>query len=64
MAAKDPVGRAHIQRLIDIEDKFKAEGNPRKLIKIHKTRDVRGLMERGAAALAPTDDKECGWCSI
>lgn len=62
-AARDDVGRTHIKKLLDIEDKFKAENNPRKLIKVHATRDVRGLYERNAP-LTPSDDSECGWCSI
>ncbi len=45
LAANDPVGREHIKKLIALEDKFIAEGNPRKLIKIHPTRDVRGLLD-------------------
>lgn len=61
-AARDTVGRVHIEKLIQIEDKFKAEKNPRKLVKIHPTRDVRGLL--AGAELEETDDKECGWCSI
>ena len=64
IAAQDPVGRRHIQELVQIEDQFKAEKNPRKLIKIHPTRDVRSLLTRGEAALGQDDDKECGWCSI
>lgn len=62
-AAKDPVGRQHIKKLLDIEEMFVRDKNPRKLIKIHPTRDVRGLYER-SAPLAPSDDAECGWCSI
>lgn len=62
-ASKDTVGRAHIERLVQIEDKFAREKNPRKLIKIHPTRDVRALLA-GSAALTEEDDAVCGWCSI
>lgn len=61
-AAHDPVGRQHMQRLVQIEDKFIAEKNPRKLTRIHPTRDVRGLL--AGAALEDSDDAVCGWCSI
>ena len=63
-ASTDPVGRAHMERLVQIEDKFAAEKNPRKLIKIHPTRDVRALLAKGAETMKPTDDDACGWCSI
>jgi len=62
-AASDPTGREHIQKLIQIEDEFTANGNPRKLVKIHQTRDVRALLASGKSC-NPDDDKECGWCSI
>ena len=61
-AVRDPVGRQHVERLVQIEDKFKAEKNPRKLIKIHPTRDVRGLL--AGSKLEESDDAACGWCSI
>lgn len=62
-AARDPIGREHIKRLLDIEQKFVDEKNPRKLIRIHPTRDVRALYGKNTPC-APNDDKECGWCSI
>lgn len=61
-AVRDPIGRAHVQRLVQIEDKFIADRNPRKLIKIHPTRDVRGLL--AGSSLEESDDAACGWCSI
>jgi 3'-phosphoadenosine 5'-phosphosulfate sulfotransferase (PAPS reductase)/FAD synthetase len=63
-ASRDPVGRQHMQQLVQIEDKFKKEKNPRKLIKIHQTRDVRALLRDGASAVTDTDNDACGWCSI
>ena len=62
LAAQDPVGRKNIERLIEIEDKFIADKNPRKLIKIHPTRDVRGLLK--GDLLTDTTNSECSWCSI
>ncbi len=62
LAANDPIGKVNIQKLIDIEDKFIRENNPRKLIKIHPTRDIRGLLAQGS--LLDDDNSECGWCSI
>lgn len=62
LAAKDVVGRENIQKLIDIEDKFHAEQNPRKLIKIHPTRDIKKLLADGT--IDDDDSAECGWCSI
>lgn len=63
LAVKDQVGRDNISRLIAIEDKFKLENNPRKLIKIHPTRDIRKLFSEGV--IDKNDDtSECGWCSI
>lgn len=63
LASQDPVGREHIRRLIEIEDKFVRDKNPRKLIKIHPTRNVRALYEKGQKC-DPVDDTQCGWCSI
>jgi len=62
-AAKDPLGRKHIKELLDIEQEFIINKNPRKLIKVHQTRDVKGLYERGVMG-TETDDSQCGWCSI
>jgi 3'-phosphoadenosine 5'-phosphosulfate sulfotransferase (PAPS reductase)/FAD synthetase len=62
-AGADPVGQEHIKKLITFEDKWKAEGNPRKLIKVHPVWDVRKFLTD------PSDQPEltqaqCGWCSI
>ena len=62
LAAQDSIGRENIKKLIKIEDKFLEEKNPRKLIKIHPTRDIRGLLSQGN--LIDDDNSECGWCSI
>jgi 3'-phosphoadenosine 5'-phosphosulfate sulfotransferase (PAPS reductase)/FAD synthetase len=65
MAAKDDVGREHIQKLIAIEDKFLADPtNKRKLIKIHDTRNVRHLLATGSFSDKTDDSASCGWCSI
>lgn len=62
-AGKDETGIKHIKGLIALEDKWKAEGNPRKLIKVHPVWDVRKFLTD------PVDQPEltqaqCGWCSI
>lgn len=63
-AANDPTGRKHIKKLIEIEEKFATNGNTRKLIKIHPTRDVRALLENKTLFDQPDDESSCGWCSI
>lgn len=65
MAAQDPVGIKHIRRLIEIEDKFVADKNPRKMIKIHPTRDVRALLDGDLFSLSQEEPTaECSWCQI
>ena len=65
LAAEDPVGRKHMKRLLEIEEKFVVDKNPRKLIKIHPTRDVRALLEGDLfSVLAEERSNECSWCSI
>jgi len=65
MAAKDETGREHIQKLIELEDRFTADStNTRKLIKIHQTRDVRHLLATGSFSDKVDDSSSCGWCSI
>jgi len=65
MAAQDPVGIKHIKRLIEIEDKFVADKNPRKMIKIHPTRNVRALLDGDLFTLSQEDNSpECSWCQI
>ena len=61
-ASKDPTGQAHIKKLLKIEAEFKRDKNPRKFIKIHKTRDVATLLKTGKAE--GNDADECGYCSI
>lgn len=62
LAAQDPIGRENIKRLIQIEDKFIADKNPRKLIKIHPTRNVRALLD--GDLLTEINESECSWCQI
>lgn len=65
MAAKDEIGRKHIKKLIEIEDKFLADPtNKRKLIKIHDKRDIRHLYATGSFSDTVDDSAGCGWCSI
>ena len=65
MAAHDETGRKHIQKLIELEDKFTAdETNKRKLIKIHDKRDIRHLLKTGSFSDKVDDSASCGWCSI
>jgi predicted metal-dependent hydrolase len=62
LAGKDPVGRQHIETMVALEDKWKAEGNPRKFIKVHRVWDVRDFLgDRDVRELA---NEECGYCSI
>jgi 3'-phosphoadenosine 5'-phosphosulfate sulfotransferase (PAPS reductase)/FAD synthetase len=63
-ASRDSVGRKHMQELVQIQAEFKRDKNPRKLVRIHETRDVEKLLREGALALNEEDDKTCGWCSI
>ena len=62
LVANDPFGRQNLERLLKIEEKFKAEGNPRKYIKVHRVWDVQSFLD-GADVRELTAD-ECGWCSI
>jgi 3'-phosphoadenosine 5'-phosphosulfate sulfotransferase (PAPS reductase)/FAD synthetase len=65
MAANDEVGREHIQKLIELEDRFLADPtNKRKLIKIHDKRDIRHLLATGSFKDKVDDSASCGWCSI
>lgn len=61
-AAKDPVGREHLQRLIDLEEKWNNSGNTRKFIKIHRVWDVRDFLRDADVQDLPPE--ECGYCSI
>lgn len=61
-AGKDSAGQRHIQKMIALEDKWKAEGNPRKFIKVHRVWDVRDFLDgKDVRELA---NEECGYCSI
>jgi len=65
MAAKDPVGRQHIEKLVELEDRFLADKtNTNKLIRIHQTRDIRNLLATGSFSDKVDDSSTCGWCSI
>lgn len=61
-AGKDPAGREHIQKMIALEDKWKAEGNPRKFIKVHRVWDVRDFLD--GKEVRELANEECGYCSI
>lgn len=51
LAMKDPEGRAHVRKLILQEDEFLNDTSEkkRKLIRIHLTRDVRGMLANAEA---------------
>jgi 3'-phosphoadenosine 5'-phosphosulfate sulfotransferase (PAPS reductase)/FAD synthetase len=61
-AGKDSAGRVHIQKMIDLEDKWKAEGNHRKFIKVHRVWDARDFLE--GKEVRELANEECGYCSI
>lgn len=63
LAAKDKTGRANIEALIAQEDEWKANGNHRKLIRIHKVWDVRQFLV-DPDLLPELTQAQCGWCSI
>lgn len=61
-AGKDPVGRKHIEKLLELQDHWNASGNPRKFIKVHRVWDVRDFLDgKDVRELA---NEECGYCSI
>lgn len=62
LAAQDAVGVENISRLLALEE-FLQSNNPTKSLKIHPTRDIRGLLASGKA-LTAKDNEACGWCSI
>lgn len=62
-AAHDPVGREHILKLIEREDRWAKDGNHRKFIKVHRAWDVRKFLCNAAQDL-PEAGAECGYCSI
>ena len=61
-AAADPTGRAHIERLIALEDRWKNEGNPRKFIRVHRVWDVRDFLH--GVEVPELEASECGQCSL
>jgi len=61
-AAKDPTGSDHIRKLIEREDRWKADGNKRKFIKVHRVWDVRNFLKGQDVRELKSD--ECGYCSI
>jgi 3'-phosphoadenosine 5'-phosphosulfate sulfotransferase (PAPS reductase)/FAD synthetase len=61
-AGQDPAGRQHIESMIALEDQWKAEGNPRKFIKVHRVWDVRDFL--AGNDVRELFNEECGYCSI
>jgi 3'-phosphoadenosine 5'-phosphosulfate sulfotransferase (PAPS reductase)/FAD synthetase len=61
-AAKDPVGRQHLQKLIELEEHWNASGNQRKFIKVHRVWDIRDFLNE--ADVPDLLDEQCGYCSI
>lgn len=62
MVAKDETGRAHIEQMIELEERWKSECNPRKFIKVHRIWDVRDFLKGNDVRDLFKD--ECGYCSI
>lgn len=63
-AASDPTGRAHLTRLLELEDRWLNERNPRKFIKVHRKWDVRGFLDASTSVDDCDDADGCGYCSI
>jgi 3'-phosphoadenosine 5'-phosphosulfate sulfotransferase (PAPS reductase)/FAD synthetase len=66
-AGKDPIGQQHIQKLVDLEDRWDADGNRKKFIKVHRTWDVRNFIASdpdAEAKIQESPEAECGYCSI
>ncbi len=61
-AANDPVGRSHLQQLLEREDRWAMFGNKRKFIKVHRVWDVREFLKGGD--VRELSNEECGYCSI
>jgi 3'-phosphoadenosine 5'-phosphosulfate sulfotransferase (PAPS reductase)/FAD synthetase len=61
-AGRDPAGRRHLESMIALEDQWKAEGNPRKFIKVHRVWDVRDFL--AGNDVRELFNEECGYCSI
>lgn len=62
LAGKDPAGIKHISAMITLEEKWKAEKNHRKFIKVHRVWDVRNFLE--GKDVRELSNEECGYCSI
>jgi 3'-phosphoadenosine 5'-phosphosulfate sulfotransferase (PAPS reductase)/FAD synthetase len=62
MASKDTTGRHHIERMLQLEELWKKEKNPRKYIKVHRVWDVKDFLEGNEVRDLFAD--ECGYCSI
>ncbi len=66
-AGRDPVGREHINKLIDLEKAWNSRppDQRNKFIRVHRTWDVRQFIQNDMF-INPNDDDgaECGWCSI
>lgn len=65
-AGCDEFGIEQLQRLIEFEDKWISENNPRKYIKVHRSWDVRLFIkgQQSQLDLLPECSDECGYCSI
>jgi 3'-phosphoadenosine 5'-phosphosulfate sulfotransferase (PAPS reductase)/FAD synthetase len=64
-AGKDRTGQKHIGEMLALQEEWRAEGNPRKFIKVHRVWDVREFLPGGQGAEAlPDADEQCGYCSI
>lgn len=65
LAGKDCIGRVHIKQLIELEEQWNIEGNPRKCIKVHPVWDVRNFLTEATDGLFPEfDENMCSWCNI
>lgn len=53
-----------IRHLIEIEEAWRANGSPRKFIKVHRAWDVRAFLQPGATSSLFESEQECGWCSF
>lgn len=62
-AGQDKLGRKHIKELVKREDKWLAENNPRKFIRVHRVWDVRDFLT-DASKCRELANEECGYCSI
>lgn len=65
-AGKDPVGQAHLRKLLELQNKWSAQGSKHKFIKVHRVWDVRNFLPEGdaSASMPELQPEECGYCSI